>query len=133
MLGVPELLPQLRLMALAGRRGCRGMGCRPVGLIFQIQSTTAECDAGHNFPLLTEPGAKPIGRARDLGKGTIMEKSFSAPTRKEARQLANEWWAAQTGLRKIRQTEVAIGDDGPSLRNANRWTVTVHYKHENSK
>ena len=52
MLGVPELLPKLRLMALAGRRGVSGTGCRPVGLIFQIQSTTVECDAGHNFPLL---------------------------------------------------------------------------------
>ncbi len=62
-----------------------------------------------------------------------MEKSFSARTRKEARQLANEWWPAQTGLRKIRQTEVAMGDHGPSLHDANRWTVTVHYKHENSK
>ena len=62
-----------------------------------------------------------------------MEKSFSARTRKEARQLANEWWAAQSGLRKIKRTEVAMGDDNPSLRDANRWTVTVHYGHENSK
>ena len=29
--GSTELLPQLRL--LAGRQGCRGMGCRPTGLI----------------------------------------------------------------------------------------------------
>jgi hypothetical protein len=57
-----------------------------------------------------------------------MEKSFSASSRKEARRLANEWLAAQTGLRKIKQTEVATSDNGPSLEEANRWTVTIHWE-----
>jgi len=61
-----------------------------------------------------------------------MKKSFSAPSREEARRLANEWWAAQTGLQKTRQTAIATGDKGPSLSDANRWTVTIHYEHEKS-
>jgi len=41
--------------------------------------------------------------------------------------------AVQTGLQNIKLTEVATGDDGPSLLDADCWTMTVHYAHENSK
>jgi hypothetical protein len=57
-----------------------------------------------------------------------MQKSFIGLTRQEAHRLANEWWAAQTGVRKVRETEVAIGDEGPSILDANRWAVTIHYE-----
>jgi len=57
-----------------------------------------------------------------------VEKFFSAPNREEAHQIANEWLAAQTGLRNIKLTEIVTGDDGPSLLEANRRTVTIHYE-----
>lgn len=57
-----------------------------------------------------------------------MEKSFSGHSREEAHQRANEWWAAQTGLREIRRREFATGDDGPSLLDVNNWTVSIDYE-----
>ena len=60
-----------------------------------------------------------------------MEKRFYAPTKEAVWRAADQWWAEQTGFRKLHRTEVAIGDDGPSLRNANRWAVTIHYEKSN--
>jgi len=60
-----------------------------------------------------------------------MQKSFSGSTREEARRAASEWWALQTGMRKIKEdSEMWQGDEGPSLLHANRWIVTIHYERE---
>lgn len=56
-----------------------------------------------------------------------MEKVFDGSTKEEAERKANQWLAGQTGLRHIKRTVVALGDDGPSMLDANRWVVTVHY------
>jgi hypothetical protein len=61
-----------------------------------------------------------------------MKKVFTGSNKQEARRKADEWWAGQKGLRKIERTEVAISDEGPSLRDANRWAVTIHYEDESS-
>jgi hypothetical protein len=65
-------------------------------------------------------------------QGTIMQKTFTGSSQQEARAKANDWWVAQNGLRKVSQTEVAIGDEGPSLNLADRWSLTLHYEVENS-
>jgi len=62
-----------------------------------------------------------------------MQKTFAGSNQQEARAKANDWWGAQKGLRKLSQTEVAIGDEGPSLNLADRWSVTLHYEVENSE
>jgi hypothetical protein len=61
-----------------------------------------------------------------------MKKVFTESSREDAKRQSDEWWVAQKGLRKISQTEVATGDQGPSLSDANRWAVTIRYERENS-
>ena len=61
-----------------------------------------------------------------------MEKTFTGSTRTEAENNADSWWTAQKGLRLIERTIVAIGDDSPSLSDMSRWTVTIHFEHDNS-
>lgn len=61
-----------------------------------------------------------------------MKKTFGGATRREAKRQAREWWEAQTGLRKISETEVAMGNEGPDMRKADQWTVTIHYEPETS-
>jgi hypothetical protein len=45
-----------------------------------------------------------------------MKKVFDGFTKEEANRKADEWLAGQKGLRKILRSQIAIGDDGPSLR-----------------
>ena len=61
-----------------------------------------------------------------------MKKEFSGVSREEANRQADEWWAMQKGLRKLNRTEVATGEAGPSLRDADRWAVTIYYEREKS-
>jgi hypothetical protein len=61
-----------------------------------------------------------------------MKKTFTGSSREEAQAKANDWWLTQKGLRKVMQSEVTIGKDGPSINLADRWAVTVHYEAENS-
>ena len=61
-----------------------------------------------------------------------MKKVFSGSSQYEANRKADEWWAAQKGLQKTLRTELAIGDEGPSLKDADRWAVTIHYEDESS-
>jgi hypothetical protein len=61
-----------------------------------------------------------------------MKKVFSGSSQEEANRKADEWLKGQKGLRKILRTQVATGDEGPSLRAADRWAVTIHYEDENS-
>jgi hypothetical protein len=56
-----------------------------------------------------------------------MKKVFIAASRAEANRSADEWCAGQQGLRVLSRTEMAMGDAGPSLGEANHWAVTVHY------
>jgi hypothetical protein len=60
-----------------------------------------------------------------------MEMVFSGSSKEDANRKANELWEKQNGLRAIERTEVAISDEGrPSLLDANRWAVTIHYVDE---
>ena len=61
-----------------------------------------------------------------------MKKVFNGSSQQEANRKADEWLRGQKGLRKILRTQVAIGDEGPSLREADQWAVTIHYEVENS-
>ncbi len=51
-----------------------------------------------------------------------------APSFEEANRLADEWLAAHPEFREITRTKVATGENGPSLLDATRCTVTVHYE-----
>jgi hypothetical protein len=75
---------------------------------------------------------KPILGFQRSGKGRIMKKVFSGSSQYEANQKADEWWAGQKGLRKTLRTELAIGDEGPSLSDADRWVVTIWYEDKSS-
>jgi len=57
--------------------------------------------------------------------------TFEADTQAEANRLADEWWMKQKGLRLVHRNQVSIGW-GPSLTQADRWAVTIHYEHGNS-
>lgn len=59
------------------------------------------------------------------------EKTFEAKTQAEANRLADEWWMKQRGSRLVHRTQVAVGS-GPSLVEAERWAVTIHYEPPNS-
>jgi hypothetical protein len=61
-----------------------------------------------------------------------MKKTFTGSSQQEARAKADNWWAAQKGLRKVSQIEVATGEEGPSIDLADRWAVTIHFEDENS-
>jgi len=58
--------------------------------------------------------------------------TFEADTRGKANQAADDWWMKQKGLRQLYRSQVATGSRGPSLLEADRWAVTVHYEQENS-
>jgi hypothetical protein len=53
-----------------------------------------------------------------------MKKTFTGPSQREAQAKADDWWI-QKGLRKVLQTEVATGDEGPSTGLADRWAITT--------
>jgi hypothetical protein len=53
-----------------------------------------------------------------------MKKVFSASSREEAKRKADEWWAAQKELQKLKEWEFALDDQVPSMH-GDRWTVTV--------
>lgn len=60
------------------------------------------------------------------------EQTFEAKTRAEANRLADDWWMKQKGLRQIHRSQIAVGSRSPSLADAERWAVTIHYEPENS-
>ena len=62
-----------------------------------------------------------------------MKSDFHASSRAVAYRKARKWLANQKGLRNIRYTEIANGDaEMPSLSDADRCKVTIHYEVENS-
>jgi hypothetical protein len=60
-----------------------------------------------------------------------MKQVFTATTREEANREADKWWAQQSGLRIVHRTEITVGWGGPSLADADKWIVTIHYEPEN--
>jgi hypothetical protein len=62
----------------------------------------------------------------------MKRKVFPGTTRVEANLKAAKWWAAQKGLRKIKERLFWVGD-APKLKAAVRWTVTIFYEEESSK
>ena len=51
-----------------------------------------------------------------------MKQTFNAPTRAEASQQAEDWWARQKGLRRLDTLTVAM--DGPT----NQWLISIVYE-----
>lgn len=60
-----------------------------------------------------------------------MKQTFTGSSLEAARAKANDWWRIQNGLRKLLQTEVATGKEGPSINLADSWAVTIHYEVKN--
>jgi hypothetical protein len=54
-----------------------------------------------------------------------MEKKFTAPTLREARDQAEQWLTQQKGIRLVRQKQASdFGRPGQDVR----WTVTLYYR-----
>jgi hypothetical protein len=61
-----------------------------------------------------------------------MKKAFEGATQGEVERKADQWWRSQKGLRQIHRSCVATGDAGPSIKDMDRWVVTITYEFENS-
>ena len=59
------------------------------------------------------------------------EMTFEATTLAEANRLADQWWMTKKGAGLIHRSQIAVGS-GPSLVEAERWAVTIHYEPEKS-
>src|SRR5260370_33421012 len=65
--------------------------------------------------------------------GESMKKEFQSSSREEANKWADEWWAAQRGVRNIQRTEISLGTKGLSIKDAEGWAVTIHYERDREK
>jgi hypothetical protein len=55
---------------------------------------------------------------------------FVGSTLQEVNRKADDWWMRQKGVREVHRSKTSGGFSEPSLRDADQFTVTIHYEPE---
>ena len=70
-------------------------------------------------------GKRPLITTHSLDKAV-----FVGSTSQEANRKADDWWMRQEGVRQLYRSQMSMGFAGPSLNDADQFTVTIHYEPE---
>jgi hypothetical protein len=94
------------------------------GLVERLDPTD-RARALENAKRAAPQGQRPMITTHSLDKAV-----FVGSTLQEAKRKADDWWMRQKGVREVHRSKISGGFTGPSLRDADQFTVTIHYEPE---